>query len=254
MNNEALVVGISSFVGVAVYLYLGILMARRPVSVEARLPALQFAIFWFGLAGASVLGGILSLTAAWVVPSLPVVLSFLYFDILVISAALWGLISYLIFLYSGRNRVLPITLLYIVEYGLLVYYITASQANGVTVTAGSVDPTYSMMPTGLVVIVPVLLLVIPELVASVAYLTLFFRTHDRTVRYRVLLVSLGILAWFLLDFLNIGSAPGSGLALLAVGRLLEILAALVVLAAYYPPRWIRDRFQVAGIGGATAGR
>ncbi len=247
MNNEALVVGISSFLAAAVYLYVGARLARRRVSPESQIPALQFALFWVGLSASTFLSSILSVIAAFRVPPFGMVVAFEYYEIVVISAALWGLVCYLYFLYTGRSGILPVTALYLLEFGLLVYYVSASVPLGVSVTYGSVDLTYVSLLAGPITIVAVLILVIPEFVAGIAYLRLYFRARDRTVRYRIALVSGGLLGWFLLDFVNVGSRSGGNLAALFLGQLLLIVAALIVLMAYYPPRFVRDRYGVAGL-------
>jgi hypothetical protein len=252
MNNEALVVGISSFLGVAIYLYIGGRLSRRLVSPEAKLPAMQFVLFWVGLAASTALSGIESLVAAFQTPPFAVVVSFEYYDIVIVAAALWGLISYLFFLYTGRSGIVSVTLLYIIEFGLLVYYVSASVPNGVTVTYGEVELTYSTPLFGPIVDAAVLILVIPEFVAGFAYLRLFFRAKERTVRYRIALVSGGILGWFFLDFVDFGSLSGGNLLWLFFGRVLLIAASLIVLMAYYPPRYIREHFGIAAISEVAA--
>lgn len=250
MNDDAAAVAIASFLEVGVYFYLAWRLARRNVSPDARVPAMQFSIFWAGLGGSAILSGILSLIATFRLPPFDLVLSFLYLEVLLISAALWGLICYLVYLYSGRDRIVPISAMYAVMYGLLIYYITAGRADGVTVTLGSVTPTYSVTVAGPLAIAAVLLLVLPELVAPLAYFRLFFRAQDRTVRYRIAVVSWGLIAYFLADFFAVGSRVGHGLVGVAIGQLVIILAALVVLFAYYPPRAIRERFGISAIAEA----
>jgi hypothetical protein len=247
MNNEALVVGISSFLGVAVYLYIGGRLARRTVSPESRVPAMQFVLFWVGLAASTALSGILSLIATFRIPPTSLAITFEYYDIVVVAAALWGLISYLYFLYTGRSGLVPVTLLYVLEFGLLVYYVSASSPSGVNITYGQVVLAYHSTLSGPITDIAVLILVIPEFVAGFAYLRLFFRTHDRTVRYRIALVSGGILGWFFLDFVDFGSLSGGNLLWIFVGEGLLLVASLIVLMAYYPPRFIRERFGIAGI-------
>jgi uncharacterized membrane protein YuzA (DUF378 family) len=245
MDNSALIVGITSLLGVGVYLFLGVKLGTRPVSGESKIPALQFAIFWIALAISSALGGIESLVAAFQTPPLAIVVTFLYYDIALICAALWGLVGYLFYLYRGRSVLIPVSLLYILEYCLVVYYVTAGRADAVVVQQGNVNPVYSVSVNGLLVAIPALLLILPEYVASIAFFTLFFRTKDRTVRYRVTLVSWGLIGWFSFDFLT--SALGGGLIGLAVSHVLVVVAALVVFLAYYPPRFVRTRLAVSGI-------
>ncbi len=247
MDDSALVVGVTSILAVGVYGYLGFRLAERPVSAALRWPAMQFALFWLGLAGSTLLGGLLSVEATVQVPPLSLVLTFLYYDLLLVCVALWGLIGYLGFLYRGRSILVPVSLLYVLEYGLLVYYVTAGNATSVSVTAGSVNPVYSTPVTGLLVAIPILILVLPEFVAALAYFTLYFRTKDRTVRYRVTLVSWGLIAWFLFDFFDFGALFGGGLTGLLIGRLLILLAAVVVLLAFYPPASVRARLGITAI-------
>jgi hypothetical protein len=239
MNNEALVGGLFSFLGVVLYLLIAWRLSHRTVPPDGRIPAMQFVVFWVGLAGSAALSGILSLNAAFELPSLDLVVTFLYLEILLVTAALWGLICYLAYLYTGRERIVPISVLYAAEYALLVYYITASRPDGVSVALGSVDPTYSVTLTGPLLAAPILILVFPELIAPLFYLRLFFRTRDRVVRYRIGMVGGGLLVYFLFDFFNPGSLISAGLASVVASRLLVLLAALVVLLAYFPPRAIR---------------
>ncbi len=252
MNNEALVVGVSAILGTAVYFYVGLRLARRPVSPETRLPAMQFVLFWLGLAASTALTAILSVIAAFQLPPVGLVVAFEYYDIVVVAAALWGLICYLWFLYYGRSGIVPVTSLYILEFGLLVYYVSSSGPNGVSVSYGTVSPAYSTSSTIVVTILAVLILVIPEFVAAFAYLRLYFRTRDRTIRYRIALVGGGLVAFFFLDFVNFGSLSGGSLVWIFIGRLLVIVAALIILMAYYPPRYLRERYGVAGISDSSA--
>jgi hypothetical protein len=247
LDNAALVVGVASFLEVAVYLYIGVRLYHRPVTAETRVPALQFSLFWVGLAASTTLGGIESLIAVFRTPPLALAVTFEYYDIVIVAAALWGLISYLYFLYTGRNGILPVTLLYVLEFGLIVYYISASMPNGVSVSDGTVSLTLLTPLTGPITDLAVLILVVPEFVAGFAYLRLYFRSRDRTVRYRIALVSGGILGWFFLDLADIASRSGGNLTWILVGSLLPIVAALVVLIAYYPPRYLRERFGIAAI-------
>lgn len=245
MDGDALVVGLSSLFAGGVYLYLGGRLASRHVSDEMWVPATQFALFWIALALSTDLSGLLSLVAAFYPPPLDVVVTFLYYNLLLISVALWGLTCYLFFLYRGRSVLIPVSVLYIVEYALLVYYVTAGRPDAVTVAAGSVNPHDAVAVSGALAIAAILLLILPELIAVVAYFTLYFRSDDPTVRYRVGLVSGGLMAWFLLSLL--GSLFGAGLVELTISRLLIIAAALVVLLAYFPPKRLRSRLGVAGI-------
>jgi hypothetical protein len=252
VNDEALAAGLSSFLGVVVYLYIAGRLAQRKVSAEGRVPAMQFVLFWVALGGSAILSGVLSLDAVFQTPSLALVVTFLYLEVLVVCAALWGLLCYLAYLYTGRPWIVPLSILYAVEYGLLVFYVTAGRPDGVSVSLGSVSPTYGVAVTGALEAAPILILVFPEFIGALLYFRLYFRSHDRTVRYRIGLVSGGLIAYFLFDFFDLGPLVLGGLAGVVLGRLLILLAAVIVLLAYFPPQAIRTRLGVDNITGERA--
>ena len=252
MDMDALISAIASFVGVAVYLYLGWRLSRRRVSPEARLPAAQFSLFWLGLAVSSAITGVESAIATVQTPTLAIVMTLLYLDILLVCLLLWALVGYLMYLFFGRGFVIPLSVLYATLYVLLLYFITASSPSSVTVTLGTVGTTFANSVQGPVFAVLLLVLIFPEFIGAILYFTLFFRTRDPTVRYRVTLVSWSLIAWFGLGFLNVGSILGGGLAGQIFVRSLGLLAALVILSAYYPPKAIRTRWGVASVEEAVA--
>ncbi|HZY71038.1 MAG TPA: hypothetical protein VFF67_08710 [Thermoplasmata archaeon] len=197
------------------------------------------------------IGGIESLVAAYTLPSLAAVLTLSYLEILVLCVVLWGLLGYLIYLFTGRNFTLVLSGVYAALYVVLLYYVTASAPSAVTVTHGSVGlVTASTLSTPYLVLLGLGLLG-PEIVGSILYFTLAFRTKDATVRYRVTLVSWSLIAWFGIGTLPIATLLGGGPAAQIFGRSVGVIAALVILLAYYPPRWIRDRLGVTAIDSAS---
>jgi hypothetical protein len=248
---SALVLGLADFVVVGIYAFIGRRFAQRKVSPENRLPIIQFSTFWLGLAVVTLIAGIESIVAAFSTLSLPLVLSLYYFEILALCIVLWGLIGYLVRLYTGRSYLLPITGLYALLFVLLVYFITASGPTSVTVTLGSVGVRYATPVGGPILAILALILVVPEFLCAILYFTLFFRTDDRTARYRITLVSWGLLAFFGLDFAGISTKLGGSVGAIALGALLGIVPVLVIFMAYYPPRLIRDRLGVTAIQTAT---
>jgi hypothetical protein len=241
------VLAAADIVAAAIYLFLGWRFSHRRVSPENRLPVLQFSLFWLGLAVVTLIEGIESGVAAFLIPSLALVVTLYYIEILVLCIVLWGLVGYLIHLYTGRAYLVPLSGMYVLLYVLLVYFITASGPSAVTVAQGAVGLRYATQVGGPILGVLVLILVIPELLGSILYFTLFFRTQDRTARYRIALVSWGLLAFFGLDFIGVGARLGGGTAAVAVGAVLGIIPALVIWIAYYPPRAVRDRLGVSGM-------
>jgi hypothetical protein len=247
IDNAALLTGLTSLVGAAVYLFLGGRLALRRVSVAARLPAAQFAVFWLGLAAVTLSGAILSLVAVFELPSDALVVTALHFEILLLCVMLWGLLGYLTYLYTGRNLLLFWSLFYGGLYLFLSYLITASRPTIVLVTEGSVGVQYATPFGGSLLFALLAILIAPEFIGAILYFTLAFRSRDPTVRFRVTLVSWSIILWFGLATLNLPARLGGGLAAELLGRSLGVAAALAILLAYYPPRAVRERLGVTGI-------
>jgi hypothetical protein len=247
MNTDALISGLTAWVGVVIYLFLGWRLSRRTVAPETRLPAAQFAFFWLGLAAITAIGAFESLVAAFALPSLATVLTLLYLEILLICALLWALVGYLVFLFRGRSYVVGLSVVYAAFYITLLYVITASEPTGVMLSMGTVSLRFAVAFEGPTLAILLLILIAPEFIGAILYFTLFFRTRDRTVRYRVTLVSWSLIAWFGLGSLNLASLLGGSLAAQILSRSLGVFAALVILLAYYPPRALRSRYGVTGI-------
>jgi hypothetical protein len=233
-------------VATGVYVFLGYRLLQRPVPAPVRLPAAQFALFWLGLGGTTMAEAFLNLWDAIAVPSIPLVATLLHLEILLICVALWGLLSYLAFLYTGRGYLAFWSIFYGACYLALNYLISAAAPHAVVVVNGTVSVSYANSISGPLAYALVVVLIVPEFVGAVLYLTLAFRSPDPTVRFRIVVVSGGLIAWFL--FAAVGSlvAAAAGLAGALVIQFLGVLAALAILAAYYPPQFVRDRLGVHG--------
>jgi hypothetical protein len=251
MNDDALALAVVNFVAVGIYSFLGWRFSQRRVSPENRLPVLQFSLFLVGLAVSTSAGALDSALAVFAPPSLALVVTLYYIDILAACAALWGLVGYLIHLYSGRAYLVPLTGLYALLYVLLVYYTTASAPDAVTVTLGTVGFRDATMVGGPILGLLVVILVIPEFLGAILYFTLFFRTRDRTARYRIALVSWGLLAYFGIGLLGVAARLGGSLGAVTLGAVLGVVPVLVIFIAYYPPQFVRDRLGVTGIDAVT---
>jgi hypothetical protein len=123
----------------------------------------------------------------------------------------------------------------------------------VTVGRWGTTVAYRSQITGPLFLLILLLLVVPQILAGLAYFTLYFRVQDATQRYRILLVSWSIVIWF-------GSALVASFAGLSnydwwqiVNRLIGLAATLTILTAYRPPRWIKRRYGIASIGEEARG-
>jgi hypothetical protein len=250
MIQPTLFIGaILAFLSAAIYFYVGhVLGRRRQTSPGTGMAWLMFVIWWYALALGTLFGGILSLLGAFGIVDLPLFTTITIIDLLTVCVALWGLLYYLIYLYTGNSSLLwPVGILYFLYYGYLVYFIEASDPIGVTVNRWNTSLQYQNTIRGPLYWGALLLLVFPQIIGSLAYFMLFFQVKATTQRYRILLVSWSIVIWFMSSFL----ASASGLAQQdwwqIVSRLIALAASLTILFAYQPPAWIKRRFGVAAI-------
>jgi hypothetical protein len=167
---------------------------------------------------------------------------------LALCIALWGLLYYLFYLFTGNSRYFgPLLVFYAVYYVLLIYYITASVPNNVEVGRWRAAVVYSQPLRGPFFVIIIALLLLPQVLGGLAYFTVFFRVTETTQRYRVLLVSWSIIIWFLSPLLALIGGVGETDAWQVLSRLIGLAAGLTILAAYLPPRWVKLRLGVLSI-------
>lgn len=242
--------GLLALAAACVYAYVGARLGQRPVSADARLAAQAFSVWWMGLAAITAVGGLQSLAGYVDTTDLAVFTTLSYVNLLVISAALWGLLYYLVYLFTGSRRALgPITAFYAATYVGLVYMVTYNDPIGVTVGRWGTTIQYANPLSSTLTGIVVFLILLPPMIGAIAYGTLYFRVKERTTRYRIALVSASIIVWF-------GSvALGSLLGLSSLDwwqlftRFLGLAAAFGILLAYRPPPWLQRKLGVKAVYG-----
>ncbi|MBI5880464.1 MAG: hypothetical protein HZB53_22665 [Chloroflexi bacterium] len=224
-------------------------LGQRTVSnSEARLAWRLFGLWWYCLAATTLMSAIVNLFGAFNIASLPLFVALTYINILLICIALWGLLYYLVYLFTGSPRFLaPLAIFYALYFVLLVYAIAASDPARVQIERWTTRLVYAHPRTDPFFAAALVLLVFPQILASLAYFTLFFRVREATQRYRILLVSWCLVFWF-------GSAFVASVAGLSqadwwqiVSRLIGLGAAVGILLAYLPPAIVRRRYGVESI-------
>lgn len=250
MVDTLLVSAAFALLSAAIYVYVGWRLGRRKVSDDAQLASRLFSVWWYGLAGTTAVGAIQSVAVSLGRTDLTLFVTFTYLNILVICIALWGLVYYLVYLFTGSSRALvPLTGFYIAYYIFLVYYITASGPMGVNVGRWTTSIRYENPLTGPLFTLLVLGLLLPQILGALAYGTLYFRVREPTQRYRVALVSLSILVWFGAALVQASfSTPGQqNDTWPIISRFIALAAALTILMAYVPPQWVRRKWGIAPI-------
>lgn len=241
--------GLTSLLGSSVYAYVGRRLAARPVPVEARFARTQFSVWWYGLAASGIVTGLAALVAAEGGLTLPLALTD-YFVMLVVDVALlWGLVGYLTYVYTGRYHLLEISGFYALFYVGLLYFVFVQVPTSASIEAGAVIIHYQYGPPPLLAAFVVLALLLPEFIGTFLYLSLYRRTGDPTRRFRILLVGASLVLWFSTALFVPSTAPFWGV----VKGGIETLAALLSLAAYWPPRSWQVRFGVQDLDGSAGG-
>lgn len=238
-----------ALVSAGIYMYVGWRLSRRLVAtLQARVAWLSFTVWWYGLAASSLIAGLLNLLGALGQTNLPLFVTANYVNLLVSCLALLALFYYLTFLFTGNSRWLgPLAVLYSGAYILLVYFVTASEPLGVTLERWSTTLAYRTPLTTPFIIMLIVFLFASQLMGGFAYFTLYFRVPESTQKYRILLVSWGIISWFLTPFIGIAAGLTEQDWWQVLSRLIGLAAALTVLLAYLPPRWVQQRYGVLSL-------
>lgn len=235
-----------AFATAVLFAYVGLLMTRRPVSdPNGRVAVRAFSVWWYGLAIYTLMGGfrvglaLLGIVDPWVhhvvnsLTALPLV------------ALLWGLVYYLTYIYTGNARLLwPISALHVAILVFYGYVVFSLQPVGLNITDWSAPIEYAGGVGPRMQGAILLTMLGPTLFAALAYVTLFFRARDPTTRFRIAMTSGAFIFWF-------GTAAIASLTPLGewywwplAARVTGLVATLMVLAAYRPPRWLQQRFGI----------
>jgi hypothetical protein len=236
----------------ALYVYVGLLVRSRATpEADARLANRMFAVWWFGLAATNVLSAARNLLVAAGIETLDVHVALSFAGVVPLVLLLWGLTYYLAFIYTGRQRLfVPITIFYAVLLAAFAYLLWWLQPRGVDVDKWSVGLQNAREgQIGGPLIAGILFSILgPILLLSVGYATLYFRTDDKTARYRIALVSGAFILLFGSALLR-ATVPAlkDWVDWPVASRVIGLVSTLMVLAAYKPPRPLRERMGIREI-------
>ena len=238
-----------ALVAASIYAYIGWRLSKRVISSsESRLAWQSFTVWWYGLAAATLIGGFLNLLGALGLTILPLFVTATYVNILVICVALLGLLYYLIYLFTGNSRwLVRLAIFYFLYYILLVYYITARNPENINIEHWGTSLAYRAPLTGPFFAILLVLLLLPQILGGFAYFTLYFRVPEVTQKYRILLVSWSIIVWFLSPVVALVGGLAEQDWWQLASRLIGLAAALTILMAYLPPRWLKQRYGISSL-------
>jgi hypothetical protein len=202
----------------------------------------MFALWWLATGLNILMGSGFIAAAALGWTDLRLQLSYAVLQRLLLAMALAGLVYYLLFLVRGRAPLASIIALYMGYFALLVGILYASEPVGVYVGGWRTDLLYARHGVGApwLPLLSGLALVLPPVALSIAAMAVARRLPPRhPQRNRLLLVGCSLVAWWIVAAVA-GQQEAFGHESFQVfNRFLGLSMALVVLAAYRSPAWLR---------------
>lgn len=229
----------------AVFLEVARRIAARPVSGEGQLARSAFTFWALCLGLHSLISGGSSLLAAEGLITATAYAAATFVNVLLISLSLWGLTYYFVYLLTGRqNAWIPLAVFFALVYIMLVYFLAASDPGAIRVGRWRASLTFDETLPAWYYQLVVVLITVPQTLGALAYATLFVRLENPALRYRVALITASALTWAASMFLA-STARFARIDAFQVGNRLMLLAAgVAIIAAYMPPRWLRQRFNL----------
>lgn len=226
--------------------YVGVLMARRPVSPGARFPMRAFSAWWFAVA----LVNLLSSAPTWLslagVTDARVYAAFVYAIAAPLAAALFSLLSYLLYIYTGRRAAaVPLGLAYFAFFLFALYYFSSFGTYRVESSEWMVRTAGDAQPPAWLSALFGITLAGPVLAAVVGYASLYARVDGSEQRFRVAMVSAAFGVLFvptLAGFLaGVEDAAWFHLVYPAAG----LLGAILVVVGFRPPAALQAHWRAA---------
>ena len=211
------------------------LRARTGLSPPAQRAWQRFTVWWFALSCTGFLAAAFSGLAYAGVRDVALYATLQYALVVTFAVAMACLVYYVVYLWTGLEWTRwPIRAMYVAYVLAFVYEISASQPAGIVLNGWRPVLEYETPFFPGFLALSFLFLFLPQTLASVTYLALYFRDESMAARRRILLVSLGVLT-VSAGTVVISRPPLDGAGWLqGLGRAAVILAALAILAAYLP--------------------
>lgn len=234
------------------YLWVSGIVFKRPVEGEAKRANALFGVWWLALGLVFLLAPLLTVPPRILgYEDLALAVSILNLLIVLIVVAVWGLVYYLVYLYTGNAKwFAPITTFYVLLAFLLLYWIallnpTGFDAEGrLAYARGDLSGAPALG----------LLFSVPVVIAALAYGSLFFRVKGTVAKYRIGMVAGGFILQFgwsvVSTALGLSRRYPDSLWLALVSNALGVVAAVAVLLAFRPIRAVRTRLGITDTGGA----
>lgn len=226
--------------GAGVAAVLGTRLLQNAPALDAGRAIRRLAAWWLGLAVYVTANQVALAAGIAGAGSRLVVATLTYVALVALAVALWGLVSYLAFVFTGRRGAfVVVSAFYAVQLMLGLAYLASLGPAGIEVTDDGARPLYDREPGGAGGLAYFGFFLLPPIVAAGCFAYFSRRAPDRTTRYRSRAVGAGIFVWFFAAIA--ASGAGTSAALTVGGPLLGLACMLVIVSAYLPPRWLQRR-------------
>lgn len=250
VRTDLLLQAAFALVTALLYAWIASLVQHRSLSAEARAANTMFATWWGGLGILYGLSALYNAAAAFDLVTLPIAIAYIDILLVLLCVALFGLLGYLLYLYTGsRSWYLPLGIAYAALAIGLFYMISWMEPIGFKSGGIGLQLEYARELPERVSRVVGFLISIPIVGAALLYGSLFFRVKAPEPRYRIALVASAFLFWFgwsaISTSLSLARRFPDSVALYVWNSAIAILVPLVIVMAFRPPRWVRQRLEAA---------
>jgi hypothetical protein len=246
-------IGLAILSGI-VYSAVGFQVGRRPASPDAHLAKRMFQAWWYGLAGLSVFTPLVAILSALHLDTFDVMVILIQALLIIVFAAIAGLVYYLLYLYTGKRWVLGAVIAYfLVMLVWLEYILMLAHIAGWGVPPGGGVKTFLDASGQRIATDPLqglifgLLVAVPPLLSAVAFFMLYFRIDGLEQKYRISVVSASLVVWFGSSLVGtvtgLSNNPDTQQAWQVANSVVALCASTAVYFAYKPPAWIARRFN-----------
>lgn len=251
ITPRLLVTAAVNLIAIVVALVVARRLLRRRNEGAARQATRMFALWWAAFAADTLLNTLTWLAAGAGIANELVVDLLSYPALTCIVLMIWGLMTYLAYLFTGRAGVFrPLAIFYAISWIAFVALVVYLRPVGVKLGPYAGDIAYATPPPAAATLWVALFFLLPPIVGAILYGTLAFRVKDRAHRYRIVAVSVGIFVWFVSSLLLTGIGPNGDFFALA-GKALGLVCLGLFLSAYEPPSWLRARLGVHALDPAA---
>lgn len=219
---------------------LAVIVLRHGRGGDAGRALTRFGVWWGALA-LSVLCTLASIALTARVPgSAPAVVALQYVGLALLSTAIWGFVSYLAYVFTGRGVMFAVAdIVGALQFVGAVMFLESLDPRGLALTSAGAVPVFAREPSALVGVAFAILYFAIPLAASLGLLIVRSRALDPTTRWRSMALGAATTVWFVVGILLAGSPVPFVSAVL--GPALAVLTALLVLLTYRPPAWLREK-------------